>query len=95
MSDLVARNMASKAWSRTCRLAAVPVPALLLGASKDLPVSWADPMPGPYTVEAVPTAGLLGACTVTVKSQDAAGCVVSVSAVLAVSGGVLLVHARN
>ncbi len=103
--DILARQLAeqadlkaSQAAQRTCRLATARTTVLLaVGGAVDLAVTWSAPMPSAsYTVEAVAGPGILGNATLAVKSKTAAGCVVTVTASLAVAvGGIVLVHARS
>jgi hypothetical protein len=103
--DTYARKMAQEATekaaaatTRTCRLASARTGLLLaVGSSVDVPVAWPTPMPSAqYTVEPVAGPGILGNASLAVKSQTAAGCVITVTAQLAVAAGAtVLVHARS
>ncbi len=103
--DMFARRMAeqaaaqaSQAAQRTCRLATARTTVLLaVGGTVDLAVVWSAPMTAAsYVVEAVAGPGILGNASVAVKSQTAAGCVVTVTASLAVAvGGIVFCHARS
>ncbi len=103
--DMYARQLADQALQaaqggvqRTCRLASAKTGLLLaVGGSTDLAVTWSTPMPSAqYVVEAVAGPGILGNATLAVKSQTAGGCVVTVTAQLAVAAGaVVFAHARS
>ena len=110
--DITARKMAEQASERaaaalsaaqagqvrTCRLASVKTALLLsIGGSTDLTVTWDTPMPSAtYTVEPVAGPGILGNATLAVKSQTRDGCVITVTAGLAVAAGaVVFAHART
>ncbi len=93
-----ALQAAQNAQQRTCRLASTRTTVLLaIGGSVDLTVWWDTPMPSAfYSVEAVAGPGILGNATLAVKSQTREGCVVTVTATLAVAAGAtVLVHARS
>ncbi len=95
---LDAKQCAMNAQHRTCRLSSAKTGLLLaIGASTDLAVTWSEPMPSAvYTVEAVAGPGILGNATLAVKSQTKAGCVITVTASLAVAvGSVVFAHARS
>jgi len=93
---LAAQVTALAARQTVERLGRVAVPLLALNASVDLPITWDTPMPSAtYDIRTSPDTAILGKVTVTVKSQTAAGCVLTVKAVLAValgSGVLALAH---
>lgn len=93
-----ALSAAQAGQARTCRLASARTGVLLaVGSSTDLTIVWSTPMPSAvYTVEAVAGPGIIGNASLAVKSQTAAGCVVTVTAGLAVAAGaIVIVHARS
>jgi hypothetical protein len=63
-------------------------PLLAIGAAADVAITWPTAMPSAtYTVKLVAGYGLLGRATLALKSQTAAGIVVTVTATLAVTAG--------
>lgn len=65
---------------QTARLAVVSTP-LVVASAVDVSVTWSAPMPSvSYRIELALGSGLIGKASVVVKSQTAAGCVVTVSA---------------
>jgi hypothetical protein len=92
------QSATSSAGSRltACRLGSGKTGlALLVGGTSDVAITWKSPMPyATYTVEAVEGPGILGAATLTVKSQTQTGCVITVTAQLAIAAGAtVLAHA--
>ncbi len=83
----------------TTRVQAAATPLILLGASADVSFTWKTPMPSvTYIVEPVRGPGLLslGDSALTVKSQTATGCVITVTAAVAVAAGsTLIAYART
>jgi len=76
------------------RVGTATTPALLLGASADVDITWSSPMPSTsYHVSIAPATGLIGKATVALKvnSQTTTGITVTVTAGLAVSLGAEIV----
>src|SRR6188508_1236211 len=84
---------ASGTANLSLRLATASVPAILLGGSLDVPVTWSSPMPDDdYQIHLAAESGLLGRSTQTVKSKTKTGCVVTVTSTsLAITAGSILV----
>ncbi len=84
----------------TSRLQSASTPLIVNNQSADITVTWKTPMPSAaYTVAPIRGHGLLSLAdsALVVKSQTAAGCVVTVTAVAGSvsAGSTLFVHARN
>lgn len=61
---------------------------IVLGGTQDISVTWSTPMPrDTYQLDASGLTGILGRGTTAVLSHNAAGCMVRVTATLAISAG--------
>lgn len=61
---------------------------IVLGGTQDIPITWSTPFAtADYQVDVTPASGLLSRATTAVVSQTAAGCVVRVTAALAIVAG--------
>lgn len=87
---LTARITAAENRAVQIRRATPTLPLIALGATYEHPITWTSPLPsGVYALDLVPSAGLLGKATVTIKpgTQATTGVTLRITAGLLIAAG--------